>query len=60
MTPLQLRVPCDVERTVAVNDQGHLKGILMHFDLLQQIISGMSKRNHEIHWKIHIPANTNQ
>jgi hypothetical protein len=43
-TPSALRVACNVARKVAVNDQGNLKAMLIHFELLPHIISGMSKK----------------
>jgi hypothetical protein len=54
--PSALRVACNVARKVAVSDQGNLKVMVNHFELLPHIISGMSKRNQEIPWKVWLRA----
>jgi hypothetical protein len=49
---LALRVACNVARKVAVNDQGNFKAMVKYFELLLHIVSGTSKRNQEIPWKV--------
>jgi len=51
-TPSALRLACNVARKLEVNDQRNLKAMVKHFELLPHIISGISKRNQEIPWKV--------